>query len=380
MVGQSEKKPSNESWDSFLKSLFSPLPGLREMALLELPNWYAYGRDVTGLLEMSLRDSETMVCRAAAIMVGRLRVATPMILSELEKKLAVDDELLKRTIVTTLSRLGAKSIPLMIRLLADRDPFVRRFAAVSLEDLGEAAVEPLVEALSQESLRRNAGSVLARIGNPAIPFLLKNLDHQNREIQYISMDILEEIGPYIIPALIQEIKFGRRQENSGGDAITRFGQSAIPNLAQSLHDPDVFHRCWAAATLVKIGPPAIHALTTAVCGENTSVCWLAGKALVQIGAPSVPDLLTILGSQTRSIRWIAADILAQIGEEAIAALERTILDGDRSAREAAIHALGLMGEPAWRTIRFLNERLQAEKDPAIQGGIKEAIEKLAAFQ
>ncbi|NLI76020.1 MAG: HEAT repeat domain-containing protein [Candidatus Riflebacteria bacterium] len=373
-------RPSDEAWDAYLKSLFSPLPGLREMALLEIPVWHGLGRDVTGLLEMSLRDTDPMVCRAAAMVTGRLRLASPTLLEELEKRLATDDDILKRTVVTTLSRLTPDSIPLMVRLLVDRDAYLRRFVAVALEDCGEQAVAPLVAVLSQDLLRRSAGAVLAKIGQPAIPHLLKLIDQPDRDLAYIAMDILEEIGPHVIPTLIEEIRFGKRNEEPGGDAVTRFGPSALPNLLSSLRDPDIAHRCWAAATLVKMGPVAVPALTGVVCEGNPAVCWLAGKALARIGAPAVPSLLAILGTKTRSLRWIAADILAQIGEEAIASLEHTILDGDPAAKEAAIHALGLMGEPAWSALSFLTECHKRETDPHLQEALREAMEKLAVFQ
>lgn len=374
------RAPSEDAWEAFLKALFSPLPGLREMAILELPTWQAHGRDITPLLEISVRDPEPMVCRAAAIVAGRQRIATPTILEELEKKLTSGDDLLKRTIVTTFSRLGSAGLPRMIRLLSDRDPFIRRFLALALEDLGEAAVEPLIAALSQEPLRRAAAEVLIRIGQPAVSQVMKLLDQPDRDLQYTAMDILEGIGPHVLPTLIAEIKRGHPRPEEGGEAVTRFGPDAIPELMKVLRSSDAGHQCWAAATLVKIGAPAVPALSAALCTESPSVCWLAAKALAQIGPAAVPNLVTILTNPNATVRWVAADILAQIGGEALTWLERLVQEGEAPAREAAIHALGLMGETASSSLPTLTAALQRETDPTLRQALQNTIAKLAAYQ
>ncbi len=380
MTDTTLRTPSEDAWEAFLKSLFSPLPGLREMAILELPTWHAHGRNVTPLLEMSVRDPEPMVCRAAAIVAGRMRIATPALLDELEKKLTAADDLLKRTIVTTFARLGAAGLPRMIRLLADRDPFVRRFVALALEDLGEPAIAPLIAALAQEPLRRAAAEVLIGIGQPALPQVMKLLDQPDRDLQYVAMDILEGIGPHVLPTLIEEIKLGNRGPAVGGDAVTRFGPDAIPELMKALRSSDAAHQCWAAATLVKIGPAAVPALTASIGTDSTSVCWLAAKALAQIGTAAVPNLLTILANPNATVRWVAADILAQIGGDALPSLERIITEGEAPAREAAIHALGLMGETASSSLPTLTAALQRESDPSLRQALQETIAKLAVFQ
>ncbi len=376
---KSKKVPKVASWEAFLVSLYAPLPALREMAVLELPVWASFGRDVRDLLLISLKDENAIVSRAAAVVIGRLRLSTPDILEGLERCLASQDDLLRRTIVTTLSRLGPVAIPYLIRLLGDRDSFARQFSGVALRQIGKDSIPALVEALTDENLRRCSADVLVELGDVAVPHVLKLVDHEVPEVRFTALDILERVGPVVIPGLIGQIRQSGSGNEMAGDALVRFGQDAIPELVKTLQDKEVNTRCWAAALLVRIGIPAIPALIGQLNEKNVSISWLASKALVQIGPSAIPHLIDWLGTTTRSIRWIISDVLIQLGEESMHALERALRDPNPVIRETAAFSLGEMGHVGWAALPALKELVKVEKDSHIREVASRSVDKLHLY-
>lgn len=373
------EQPSQTSWESFLESVHSPLPRLREMAIFELPAWAESGYEVGDILNLALKDSDSVVVRAAAIITGRLKKNSEDILRALETKLSIDDDLLRRTIVTTLVRLGIPAIPILMKLLGDRDAFIRRFVALAFEQLGEPAVDPLVEALRDKLLRRAAASILVQIGKPAVSKLIPKLECDDFEVRFSVIDILEQIGPIVVPTLIEQIKSGKTPQEQGGDALTRFGPDAVPELIITMRDKEIGNRCWAAAILVKIGQPAAPGLLSILMEGNAGTAYLASKALVQIGVSAIPTLFQALGTTTKSVRWIVSNILVQMGEEAIESLENGLLEIDPLVREASAHALGEMGGSAWAALPNLESALQDEVNSDVKIVLRQAIEKLRIF-
>jgi len=373
--------PHEESWAAFLESLYAPLPGLREMAIFELPVWHKLGRDVSEVVAISMRDPEPLVCRAAAVVAGRLRLESEVVRQALSERLCNEqDALLRRTMATALSRIGRAGLPMLVKLLCDRDVFVRHFAAVALGDSGDAAVPLLLEALADERIRPFAVPVLAHIGGPAIPGLLKLLDSAAEGIRNAVIDIFEGIGPVVVEPIVESVQQGSTERRSGAAALGRFGGNAVAPLVRLIRGSDVSMRCWAADIMVQIGRPAVPSIITLLREEHVGVSYLAGETLVRLGACAIPELVQSLGTVTRSVRWIVANILGRLGEEAVHALESALVEGDPLTREAAAHALGEMGSSAWAALPTLQDVLKTEQETCVREAMRRAIERLQHYE
>ncbi|HOY66494.1 MAG TPA: HEAT repeat domain-containing protein [Candidatus Ozemobacteraceae bacterium] len=373
--------PPEESWVSFLESLYAPLPGLREMAVFELPVWHQLGRDVSEVVALSMRDPEPLVCRAAVVVAGRLRMSSEPVLQAITERLRTEQEpLLRRTMATALSRIGRPGFPGLVWLLGDRDAFVRQFAAVALGDAGEEAIPCLLEALTDERIRPFLAPVLGQIGGPAVPGLLAALDASNAAVQELAMDVLERIGPLTVEPLIEAVQKGSVSRRNGADALSRFGTGGVASLVRLMRGGDVSMRCWAADVVVMIGRPAVPSVITMLREEHVGISYLAGETLVRLGACAIPELVQSLGTVTRSVRWIVGNILGRLGVEAVHALESAVAEGDPLTREAAAHTLGEMGETAWAALPTLEAVLKTEQEPFVQDTIKKAIERLRQFE
>lgn len=365
-----------ESWQAFLESLYAPLPPLREMAILELPRWAELGRDVSEVLAICINDTHPLVIRAAVMVAGRLRVPRRSVIEALERRLVTPDELLRRTIVTALGRIGPPAFSVLSRLLIDRDPFIAEFVQASLAIEGEPAIPVLLPLLTEPRFRQAAAAVTVRIGPPAITHLMPLLSHTDAELRFLVMDILERIGPVVLPTLMEALRQTGAEREGAAAALPRFGLDAIPGLIEMLDDPNVNHRCSAAAALVKQGLHAVPFLVKALEHKNVGVAWLAAKALGQIGPAAVPDMIAHLGRTVRSVRWIVADVLRQMGPDAAIQLEKELGHPDPIVRETVAHTLGDIGEFAMVGLQSLRQALNTEKDSAVIQVIRTSISKL----
>lgn len=373
--------PHEESWAAFLESLYAPLPGLREMAVFELPVWHKLGRDVSEVTAISMRDPEPLVCRAAAVVAGRLRLDADVILQALSERLQTEqDSLLRRTMATALSRIGRPGLPMLVQLLRDRDAFVRNFAATALGDAGDDVIPLLLEALNDDRIRTFAAPVLAHIGSEAIPGLLKLLDSPEEPVRQSVIETLEHIGPMSVEPLVESVRSGTVSRKNGAAALHHFGGNAVAPLVRLMRENDVSMRCWAADIVVQIGRPAVPSIITLLREEHVGISYLAGETLVRLGACAIPELVQSLGTVTRSVRWIVANILGRLGEEAVHALEKAVVEGDPLTREAAAHALGEMGSVACVALQTLEDLLKTEQEPFVLETLRRAVERLQHFE
>jgi len=99
-------------------------------------------------------------------------------------------------------------------------------------------------------------------------------------------------------------------------------QASIDAFVHDLENEDGITRQKARHALVRIGIPALEALTdTFETKRNAYAHWEAAKAISTIGGPkAVTPLLRALGDNDFSIRWIAAEGLIAIGSSALEAL------------------------------------------------------------
>jgi NADH dehydrogenase len=135
------------------------------------------------------------------------------------------------------------------------------------------------------------------------------------------------------------------------EALSRLGQSAVPELIKALKDDNWQVRNQAAVALGAIGPEA--------------------KA-------AVPALIDVLQDEDRYFRSHGAVALGKIGREAIAAvpaLIKALKDNEEDVRRDAAAALGRIGPEAREAVADLVELLKDPRKPVRKQAI-EALEKI----
>jgi pterin-4a-carbinolamine dehydratase len=116
----------------------------------------------------------------------------------------------RRKAVGRLGNIGdIRSLPILIKSLNDKDPFVKRLSASSLGKIGnKKAVYPLATKLNQDDdgLSYAARDALINIGKPSVNELLNRIENKNAVTRRRATVALGEIGdkdsiPYLIPLL-----------------------------------------------------------------------------------------------------------------------------------------------------------------------------------
>lgn len=145
-------------------------------------------------------------------------------------------------------------------------------------------------------------------------------------------------------------------------ALTKFGRSAVPKLAQALNSNDQDIRVWAAYTLGRIGADASSSVDgmTKSCGHADDTLRAASvEALGGIGVASklvVNALTKTLTDKNETVRLRSAVALGELGSEAHPATKALLVALlDVPVRTAARNALIQVGQ---RQIGILRDALE----------------------
>jgi HEAT repeat protein len=272
--------------------------------------------------------------------------------------------------------------------LRHSDEEVRRLAVERLSLLPSTdAVTPLVESLGDPSWRVRKAAVE----------------------RLIALEDVASPVRALVPALADGENPGRR--NAALEALTRFGEAAVPVLVEASHDADVDVRKQAVDALAAIGAPAAAArLVELLADRDANVRAAAAEALGAIGArEAVAKLEACVAkdaeplvrlSALRSLARLEVSLPVSRLSSALAdpllrpsayqllgwsedgAAERALLAGlsapARSAREAAMEALvRRLGRAAPGEERRLAERLRAGAAAAEAAFLPDALARLA---
>ncbi len=205
-----------------------------------------------------------------------------------------------------------------LRDLGDDDWRIRKRGILALSQRGLAVVPALIERLGddEEMRRQSATAVLYRIGQPALPFLRKALDHPKawtRQHAAFAMGLLK-IADYRV----------------------------IEVLFEALRDPDEHIRKFAKSALFVLSPAARDVLEQALLAKAPETRALAAGVLQRCGAAAIPALRRVLRDPDEEVRIAAIMSLAHFGPQAHAArpdLLRALRDPSSRIRRAAQTAL-----------------------------------------
>jgi outer membrane protein assembly factor BamB/HEAT repeat protein len=242
------------------------------------------------------------------------------------------------------------------------DPKIRAHAEASLVHGARRSLPLLRRFLTPEhrDLQVVTFEIIQRIGPPAIPLLVDLLRHESIVIARRAVDELIDLAPHtesIQPALRQALK--HEDATVAGDAaraLGALGRRASPSagaLVNTLSHEDPYVRIYAAEALASIGPAAARAtkaLAEALGDPVAGVRWAACEALASIGPAAqsaVPQLIEALDDEFLYVRIFAAGALGSIGPKAQAA---------RQALEAAANDPAMRDEAEWALSRITGSR------------------------
>ncbi len=219
-----------------------------------------------------------------------------------------------------LHRSAAESaIPALRQALSDPEEPVRVNAAYALAGIGEAAVEPLVEALEDgkeayetESILHvaDAAYALSALGRPAVPALTAALADPREHIRGAAAFALGDMGPgaadasdALVGLLNETSPLLRRHVISALGMIKRPAEVTVPALADVLDENIPETGYVASQALARIGPDAsaaLPALVRALGAKGSYTRAFAAETLTRIGSA---EALRALASFLQTTRW-----------------------------------------------------------------------------
>ena len=224
-------------------------------------------RDVMGLIKALQYKSDLEVrinAEKALGDVGDKRAVVPLIQALKDENWRVRSEAAR-----ALGKIkGALAVETLVHALKDEDSDVRKRAAAALGNIGEPAVEPLTQALKDEDsdVRKRTAEVLdelcwtpgddtershyliakkewgelARSGEPAVEPLIQALEDESWEVRKSAAAALGKIGDArAVEPLIQALKDEYWNVNKKAEeALGEIGEPAVEPLLQALKDEE----------------------------------------------------------------------------------------------------------------------------------------------
>jgi HEAT repeat protein len=264
------------------------------------------GKVVLALVQ-SLHDREPLVRRSAAVSLGNIGPEAARAVPDLERALGDDSPAVKQNAAWALGQIKAESsVTALRKTLRDADPTVIREAAKALSQFGSAA-------------------------HAALPELLLACDNKEPEtrnaavgalVNVVTPDDKDAIGPLVqrLKDSDPDVKYNAALAlgNIGGDGAA----PAVPILVDLLVKGDEKQRQQAAVAISGIGPAAAVALAPLRKALHDRDPDLRLRAAVALGAlkktaaPAYGDLVQVLanGKEVEQVRWQAGTALKEIGK------------------------------------------------------------------
>ncbi len=339
---------------------------IREAAMEALrridPNWAKSqsAKAVVPEFVVALRDRDERIRKAAATVLGEIGDATA--LEPLTVALSDQSQEVREAVATALGEIGdPRAIASLVRSFSEADVKVRKAAVDALVRIGNAAVEPFVNALKdkENAVREAAASVLVAVGNAVVEPLA---------------DVLWKIDPNwaksgaareAVPQFVAAIKDGGGQLlRDSGRAIKKLGSTRVvksvvsalehreigetkphapaaqardagevTSLSLALESPDPKVRASAVEGLCQIGKLVEDPLVAALKNTNPMIRRTAAYALAEMGDPRGRDVLrSDLQNPSKLAVLDAAESLVKLGEAtAIDPLIKILQGGNESS-------------------------------------------------
>ncbi len=262
-------------------------------------------------------------------------------------------------ILRTLQRwgkAGAESASAVVELLGDSDEKVQKEAAKTLEKMGTAALDALIQGMSSASwqVKVQAAQLLAKLGKngaPAAEALEGALEDNDLEVRKATLKALIALGEGAsrsVPAVLRIFKSDKTSPAVRKLAVLFLfsaGTEGQKALQQILTGDDWLTRKKLFDTIgqlgEKVGEKAVPFLRLALQHRETGVKIISTIVLRKLGpkaAPALPELVQALRDRDPTLRKMALRAIANLGlqaKNALPHLKKLLRDPDPDVREQA---------------------------------------------
>jgi len=261
-------------------------------------------------------------------------------------------------LLATLCAADARKIKALILLVkTSKDSSVRWNACKKLGQFGptaKRAAPTLVGAMGDYAVRNAAAAALKRIGDGAIPAIVKGLKSRKLGIREGAAALCDKpFGPKLkiyIPKLITALKdeSGKVRSHCAA-ALGQLGKAPIGRLVSALGAKPPHAGEAAARALARLCPLSINAVEEALrTGKSSAVRANAAVALGYmfiVAKPTLPTLFAAMDDPEPAVRSAAAVALCRIGEQAGTVVPRLVRElEDRDVHAAVVEGLVILGK------------------------------------
>jgi HEAT repeat protein len=270
------------------------------------------------------------------------------------KALKVKDKDIRNWAASALIEIGKPAIGPLIQALKDKDNDVRNWAASALIQIGEPAVEPLIYALNDifVPFTERVEKALGKIGKPAVELLIQVII-KDEHTRWRTLGALKEIGEAAVEPLINALQNKDKDiRNCVAGALGEMGEPAVEPLIKALKDEYKDVRKSAAKALGKMKWEPKNDVEKAwyLAGQS------AWGELIKLGEPAVEPLIQALEDEVCWVREEAAEALGKIGDKrAVEPLIQALKDDDSGVPEKAVGALVNLGNTASKAILSMSD-------------------------
>ena len=338
------------------------------------------GAPAVSALTEALESEDAEVRMLAADGLGRIGEDAKRAVSQLVVAISDNDERVRLVAVDALGAIGSEAGSASDELAATlKERILRARAAEALGKIGNTAVPVLLQAINHEDsgVREAAIYAVGRAGkdNPdVVEPLVSVLMGKSETARLLAADSLGRVGDVAVPALVKALNDEELPERwLAALALGRMGEdgaSAAADLAAALNDDDEQVRSAAAHALSELGPAAIEALPA----MKECLTEITGEARLNLGwafwtiaeDPWGPQVIShTLNDDELHVRVAAAVALGKIGTEAawaVPKLTEALQDESPKVQAAAALALGQIGTDAKAAIPALEKSLETVTD------------------
>ncbi|MFH1963564.1 MAG: HEAT repeat domain-containing protein [bacterium] len=262
----------------------------------------------------------------------------------------------------SLIEIGTPSTIPLIRILMNKNPHVRQYAAYALGEIRDIrAISPLIEALSEENElpRRDISSALVNMGTTAVPAVLPCLNTNDMDLKGCLVWILGEIGDKRAAQPLIKILTSAKGAASMNDqsilkktvwALGKIGdKEALPILISWLKNDYRLEESVIIALGRISDEKTVRLFASALQRDDA-----ANLSWEKINDPGIDVLIAATRDQDVEIRRCAVAALGKTrNEKAVEPLIALLNDDDWRTQRNAVIGLGKIGEIANKSVPCL---------------------------
>lgn len=273
----------------------------------------------------------------------------------LAQALSDRDPVVRYHVAEALIAQGAVAVPSVVEVLRSPREADRERAARVLWRIGTPAVDSLISVLQEKGtapeMRASAAYALGVIGDKrAIKSLTSLLRDERYFVRLQAARALSQMGEAALDQLLEMSNSSTPATREAAIEALGSGASsrALDRVIDALSDPNSNVRAAAVRALGESSNErAVAPLMTLMRDESSTLRAQASVSLARLGLVALPKLIAALRDSRPSARQLAAEALGEIGSrEAVAPLVELIETDTSGARLEAITALGKIGDPA----------------------------------